>query len=57
LAVKEISKVRFDCLAGYARSPHIVLLVEELNWMDVTDAVKAPESAREQLRALPDQAL
>jgi hypothetical protein len=35
--VKEISKARFDCLAGYARSPHIVLIVEELNWMATDD--------------------
>ena len=35
--MKEISKARFDCLAGYARSPHIVFIVEELNWMATDD--------------------
>jgi hypothetical protein len=29
--VKENSKQRFDCLAGYARNPHIVMVIEELN--------------------------
>lgn len=37
IGVKEISKARFDCLAGYARSPYIVLLVEELTWMATDD--------------------
>jgi hypothetical protein len=30
--IRPLSKVRFDALAGYARSPRIVLIIEELEW-------------------------
>ena len=29
---RSLSKVRFDALAGYARSPNIALIIEELEW-------------------------
>ncbi|MCW5692306.1 MAG: hypothetical protein KIT48_08075 [Pseudolabrys sp.] len=32
-----LSKVRFDALAGYARSPNIVLIIEELEWYSTAD--------------------
>jgi hypothetical protein len=35
--VRPLSKVRFDALAGYARSPNIVLIIEELEWYCTAD--------------------
>lgn len=35
--IKPLSKVRFDALAGYARSPSIVLIVDEREWYCTSD--------------------
>lgn len=33
----ELSKRRFDCLAGYSRNPDLVLSIEELAWFSTND--------------------
>jgi len=35
--MKDISKVRFDALAAYARDPHVSLLAVELRWLEFAD--------------------
>jgi hypothetical protein len=30
--IRPLPKIRFDALAGYARSPRIVLIIEEREW-------------------------
>jgi hypothetical protein len=35
--IQTLSKRRFEALAGYARSPKIVLIIEELEWYATTD--------------------
>lgn len=35
--MREISKLRFDALAGYTRSPHMMLITQEAAWFEVGD--------------------
>ena len=35
--IHSLPKIRFDALAGYARSPNFVLIIEELEWYATTD--------------------
>src|SRR6266852_374476 len=35
--MKPISKLRFDSLAGYSRTPWLPLLVEEIGWFEDAD--------------------